>query len=258
MKRTFSSLSGVNKIMKFLKSIFIFILFGFFLFIAIFPQVLRCSFVKYDSFNALRPNVYVATTSSLQQQDSLKNYIKIAKKRIEDFWGTQQGEATIIFCDDLEKYRQYCRSSEGAGCTIGTPIGSWIVLNKDGLNADVIAHEMSHDELMTRLGWWKTKTKIPTWFDEGLALMLDYRFVATQDSAQRYKAYASELFFFSKKALPLQRLNTEKEFFGQGELHTKLAYFTSASVISKKIAFRGKQAIFHTIERVKQDNVFEF
>ena len=244
--------------MKFLKPIIIILFFVFLLFISVFPQVLRCSFVQYDTFVSIQPNVYAATTSTLQQQDSLKNYIKIAKKRIESFWGTQQGEATIIFCDDLEKYRQYCRSSEGAGCTIGTPIGSWIVLNKDGLNADVIAHEMSHDELMTRLGWWKTKTKIPTWFDEGLALMLDYRFVATQDSAQRYRAYAGELFFFSKKPLPLESLNTEKEFFGQGELHTKLAYFTSASVISKKIAFRGKQAVLHTIERVKQDNVFEF
>ncbi|RYU90422.1 hypothetical protein [Emticicia agri] len=244
--------------MRFLKPIFIFLFFCFLLFISVFPQVLRCSLVKYDNFNALQSGVYIATGTTLKQQDSLKKYIKIAKKRVEGFWGSQKGEATIIFCDNLEKYQQYCRTSEGAGCTIGTPVGSWIVLNKDGLNADVIAHEMSHDELMTRVGWWKTKTKIPTWFDEGVALMLDYRFVNAQDSVQRFKAYRDELFFFSKKSIPLDDLQTEKAFFGQGEFYTRLAYYTSASVVSRKIAYGGKKSIHYTIERVKQDNKFEF
>src|SRR6218665_788405 len=201
MKRTFSSLSDVNLIMKYLKPIALIFFFCFLLFISVFPQVLRCSFVRYDHFIALQPNVYAATTSTVKQQDSLKKYIKIAKKRVEDFWGSQQGHATIIFCDDIEEYQKYSRTSDGAGSTIGTPVGSWIVLNKDGFNADVIAHEMSHNELMTRIGWWKTKTKIPTWFDEGVALMLDYRFVDTQDSVQRYKDYRDELFFFSKKSI---------------------------------------------------------
>ncbi|MBA4850986.1 hypothetical protein [Emticicia sp. BO119] len=244
--------------MRFLKPIFILLFFCFLLFISVFPQVLRCSFVKYDDFINIEPNLYAATTSTIKQQDSLKKYIKIAKKRVEDFWGSQKGDATIIFCNDSEEYQKYCRTSEGAGCTIGTPVGSWIVLNTDGLNPDVIAHEMSHDELMTRLGWWKTRTKIPTWFDEGIALMLDYRFVEAQDSIQRFKAYRDELFFFSGKSLPLEQLKTEKQFFGQGELYTKLAYFTSASVVSRKIAYGGKQAIYQTILKVKQDNIFEF
>ncbi|GAB3523677.1 hypothetical protein GCM10027442_50330 [Emticicia fontis] len=214
--------------------------------------------MKYDDFISLKPNVYAATTSTLKQQDSLKKYIKIAKKRVEDFWGTQKGNATVIFCDNLEEYQKYCQTSEGAGCTIGTPVGSWIVLNKDGLNADVIAHEMSHNELMTRLGWWKTRTKIPTWFDEGVALMLDYRFVDTQDSVKRFKAYRDELFFFAKKSPSLDELKTEKAFFGQGELYTKIAYYTAASVVSRKIAYGGKQSILETIQRVKQENVFEF
>ncbi len=244
--------------MKFLKSLFIILVFCFLLFISVFPQVLRCSFVRYDDFIMLQPNVYAAATSTLKQQDSLKKYIKIAKKRVGDFWGRQKGEATIIFCDNAKEYQKYCRTSEGAGCTIGTPVGSWIVLNKDGLNPDVIAHEMSHDELMTRLGWWKTRTKIPTWFDEGVALMLDYRFVDARDSVQRYKAYRDELFFLSKKSPTLEELSTEKEFFGQGEFYTKLAYYTSAAVVSRKIAYGGKHSIHYTIERVKQSGIFEF
>jgi hypothetical protein len=244
--------------MKFLKPLFISISFCLLLFISVFPQVIRCSFVRYDDFVLLQPNIYAASTSTLKQQEALKKYIKIAKKRVAEFWGLQQGEAKIIFCDDQEAYQKYCRSSEGAGCTIGTPLGSWIVLNKDGLNADVIAHEMSHVELMARTGWWKARTKIPTWFDEGVALMLDYRFVDTPDSVKRYKAFMNELTYLTKKPLPLDELSTEKEFFAQGELHTRLAYFTAASVVSRKIAYGGRESIHYTIQRMKQDGIFEF
>lgn len=244
--------------MKFLKPILIFLVAIFLLFISVFPQVLRCSFVAYDDFIPLQSNVYVAGTTTFKQRDSLKKYIQIAKKRVIDFWGRQQGHATLIFCNDADQYLKYCRTASGAGCTIGTPVGSWIVLNKDGLNADVIAHEMSHDELMTRLGWWKTKRIIPTWFDEGVALMHDYRFVSNPDSAQRYKAYKTELYFLSPRPLSLDDLSTEKEFFGKGEFHTKLAYLTSATAISGKIAFGGKKTILQTVERVKLQNSFEF
>ncbi|WP_337045100.1 hypothetical protein [Emticicia sp. 17c] len=244
--------------MKFLKTALILIFFVFFLFIWVFPQVLRCAFIRYDNFSAIEKNVYVSASSTLKQQDSLKKYIKIAKKRIHEFWGGRQGEATLIFCNNLADYQQFCQTTEGAGCTIGTPFGSWIVINKDGLNADVIAHEMSHDELISRLGWWKTKTKVPTWFDEGLALMLDYRFVATQDTLQRYAAYTSELRFIAPKPIPLSSLISEKDFFGHGEYFTKAAYFTAAATIAKKIARKGKKGIYSTIDTLKQKNIFVF
>jgi hypothetical protein len=244
--------------MKFIKPILFFLLVVFVLFTAVFPQVLRCSVVAYDDFQPLQPRVYVSGSSTLKQRDALLKYISIAKKRVNDFWGNRQGHATIIFCNDPQQYMKYCRTAEGAGCTIGTPVGSWIVLNKDGLNADVIAHEMSHDELMTRLGWWKTRTTIPTWFDEGVALMLDNRFVSTTDSALRYKSYRAELGFLSPVPLALDNLSTEKEFFGQGNLHTKLAYLTAARAVSGKIAYGGRKAIMHTVEKVKQYNQFEF
>jgi hypothetical protein len=223
-----------------------------------FPQFFRCLFVAYDDFDEIKPMIFVEKTITIKQQDSLKSYVKNAKKRIVSFWGKQEGIAKIIFCKNAETYKKYCQSSEGAGCSIGTPFGSWIILNQDGLNVDVIAHEMCHDELMTRLGWWKTKNEIPTWFDEGLALMLDYRFVSSQDSIQRYIDYRTELSYLSPIPIPLNELNTQKDFFGQNQLFTKIAYFSSAVAVSKKISVKGKKEVFKTIEKVKKDGEFEF
>ncbi|WP_332368176.1 hypothetical protein [Spirosoma telluris] len=45
---------------------------------------------------------------------------------------------------------------------------SYLILGPDGNNTDVIAHELCHDELFARLGWWRVKRQIPQWFNEGL------------------------------------------------------------------------------------------
>jgi hypothetical protein len=211
-----------------------------------------------DDFQEIKTNIFVEKSISKQQQDSLIHYVINADSRIKDFWGKREGKAKIIFCKNAETYKKYAKTTEGAGFSIGTPLGSWIILNKDGLNIDVIAHEMCHDELMTRLGWWRTKKEIPTWFDEGLALMLDYRFVSSQDSIQRYIDYRSELSYLTSKPIPLEEIVTQKGFFGKSELFTKIAYFTSAVEVSRKISLKGKQEIFRTIEKTKKEGKFEF
>ena len=59
-----------------------------------------------------------------------------------------------------------------------TPFTSWIVVNEDGLNVDVIAHEIAHYNIYESLGyskWIKQKFEFPIWLDEGLACQLDNR-----------------------------------------------------------------------------------
>lgn len=238
-------------------TIYLIIVFAF-LFAWLFPQFLRCYFVEYDNFQEIKPNIFVEKKTPQKQQDSLLKYVESAEKRLKTFWGGKNGQAKIIFCKNSITYQKYAKTTEGAGFSIGTPLGSWIILNQDGLNVDVIAHEMCHDELMTKLGWWKTKQEIPTWFDEGLALMLDYRFVSTQDSIQRYIDYRTELSYLSPVPIPLNELNTQKDFFGQGELLTKIAYFTSAVEVSRKISLKGKKEIFRIINKTEKDGKFEF
>lgn len=244
--------------MKFLKYTFFIIFVLVLLFAWLFPQFLRCFFVEYDSFQEIKPNVFVEEKTTKKQQDSLIKYIESAENRLKNFWGSKNGRAKIIFCTNPETYQKYAKTTEGAGFSIGTPLGSWIILNQDGLNVDVIAHEMCHDELMTNLGWWKTKQEIPTWFDEGLALMLDYRFVSSQDSIQRYIDYRTELSYLSPVPIPLNELNTQKDFFGQGELYTKIAYFTSAVEVSRRISQKGKKEIFRIINKTEKEGKFEF
>ena len=54
-------------------------------------------------------------------------------------------------------------------------IGSYVVISKEGVDLDIISHELSHTELFERVGIFNRATKIPAWFDEGLAMQVDHR-----------------------------------------------------------------------------------
>ena len=169
--------------------------------------------------------------------------IKKARSRVAAFWGKPVGDATLILCSNPDEYQKYCHSSEGAGCSLGTPWGdSYIVLNPYGLNEDVISHEMCHNELFVRLGWWKTTTQIPQWFNEGLALMLDRRFVPETEPLPRYLSYKDEWLYLThgaQEVLELDDLKSMKGFFGGNQRHVMLAYMTAGMEVSYWLMLTG-------------------
>jgi hypothetical protein len=227
----------------------------------LFPHLWHCQWIGYSDFRKVKSNFYTSPTTPPKYLQKATQSIEEARKRIAELWGKPVGDATIILCESTEQYHRYCNSDEGAGCSIGTPWGaSFIVLNLDGLNTDVIAHEMCHDELFTRLGWWKTTREIPQWFNEGLALMVDYRFVATSDSVQRYLDYKDECSYVSnggQTVLNLNEISSLHGFFSGTESHVMLAYMTSGMEISRWLANTGAQNVPRLIERIKSGETFD-
>jgi hypothetical protein len=50
-----------------------------------------------------------------------------------------------------------------------------VVLNLAHFSIDVTAHELLHAEVAQRLGFWTRTVELPVWFDEGVAVQLDWR-----------------------------------------------------------------------------------
>jgi hypothetical protein len=248
-----------------LRRLFLWILMGCVAFVVsyfvLFPHVFRCLSIPYSDFKRPAEQLYVSPDVSLKLQKNAEAVIRDAQRRIHTFWGSRVGNPTIILCRRADQYQRYCNSGEGAGCSIGTPWGdSYIVLNMDGLNTDVIAHEMCHDELFTRLGWWKTTRQIPQWFNEGLALMVDYRFVPKTDSIQRYIDYKDEYLYISgggQIALHLEEISSMHDFFNGNERHVMLAYMTSGMEVARWLLEAGEAKIPLLVEQVAQGRAFE-
>ena len=180
--------------------------------------------------------VFVSPDIKSSQLKKIKKTISASEMRIDSFFTERKSKPVIIICSNPEQYEKYCSSTEGAGCSLGTPWGSsFIVLNAEGLNVDVISHEMSHTELLARLGWWKITTQVPQWFNEGVALMLDKRFVNNPDVIGRYLDYTDEWLYYTRggqEILELEDIQSVKGFFNGNQQYVMLAYMTSGLEVS--------------------------
>ena len=65
---------------------------------------------------------------------------------------------------------------------------SVVLIGPKGMNEDVIAHELVHAELASRLGVIKRQLKVPIWVDEGLAMQVDHRLDYNAEALAAYHA----------------------------------------------------------------------
>lgn len=233
----------------------------------LYPALLRCLFIDYSSdfqsINASTGPIFVSRFAPFRQRSQLLQNNGLANERIHQFWGGQQGRATLIYCHSAEQYADYCGGGgESAGCSLGTPWGqAFLVLGPEGNNPDVIAHERCHDELLARVGWWRTNRQIPQWFNEGLALMVDYRFtnpkLSPTERAHDYHAEWEYRAYGRQMALSLEEIETMRGFFGGDHHHVMLAYYTAAAEVSRWLARVGPQGPRILAQRVAAGESFQ-
>ncbi|GAB3885456.1 hypothetical protein [Spirosoma agri] len=224
-------------------------------FLLLYPQLVRCLRVDQSAdFQVLTGmnEVYISQTATPKQRGQLRHHVRTATDRIRRFWGDRRGHAILIYCPLQADYEHYCLGGEGAGCSLGTPWGaSYLVLGPEGNNTDVIAHELCHDELFSRLGWWTVKRQIPQWFNEGLALMVDYRFSSPAVWERPTKASRADSLFDSEPVLSFPRqpmltlsdLETTRDFFGGSYSHVMQAYQTSADEVARWLSIVGQPGV---------------
>lgn len=251
-------------------------------YVLLYPQIVRCQLVSHSNdFVAVDTpggQVYISRVTLIPQGKRFLDNLAQARQRIRQFWGQSRGHAVLIYCPIQSQYEAYCAGGEGAGCSLGTPWGdSFLVLGPEGNSPDVIAHELCHDELYARLGWLRVKRDIPQWFNEGLAMMLDYRFSspvnnkAGETAAQRYNDYRAEWLFrtrtpdgydsahFGQKIRPiaLAKLESTRDFFEGDYARVMLAYTTAGLEVSRWLATAGQSAVLKLTNAVAAGEDFE-
>jgi len=226
----------------------------------LYPQLFFCHLISFSDFSSEKGSFYFSPEIKRAHFPVLKMLIVKSEARIDSFYSGKKSDPVFIICSNASQYEKYCSSTEGAGCSIGTPWGNnYVILNAQGLNVDVISHEMSHIELLERLGWWKTTFKIPQWFNEGIALMLDRRFVNNSDPADRYFEYMDEWLYYTRggqEILELKDIGTIKGFFSGGQKQVMLAYMTSGMEISYWLASAGDQGSLVFLDEMDRGKSF--
>ncbi len=114
--------------------------------------------------NKIATNVYVDADMNLSQQNKLLEEIPKAKKYVINIWGKIETTPVIYACSTKK-----CAKSLGIGARAYHT--NLIALSPKALNKELISHEFSHAELYKRVGGFLNWRKIPSWFDEGVAVL---------------------------------------------------------------------------------------
>jgi hypothetical protein len=146
----------------------------------VFPQETRSILIDYSDFKK-DGRIYFNALTPQSKIDSLKSLINNASIRIGNFWGSKTSNPKFVYCLLEDDFKKYCYNPAVPAVTY-SKLGTVIVLSADGMDLDIIAHEFSHAEFYERIGFYNKTFKIPTWFDEGLAMQSDYRDYYSDDT----------------------------------------------------------------------------
>jgi len=139
----------------------------------ILPQQTYSLLIHFSSFQK-EGKLYFSPQTAMTTRTEVSGLVIEARKRDELFWGKLESNPTFIYCDDTKSFEKYAHTGAPA-VTHMTEFGSYIVISRDGEDVDVISHEWQHAELLKRIGFLNWALKIPSWFDEGLAMQTDQR-----------------------------------------------------------------------------------
>lgn len=118
------------------------------------------------------PGVWVEGTMTPAARADLVAEITAARARIAAFYGPPRAHLTVLACAT-----EICDRALGgrgaAAVTYSAGAVSVVRLAPRGLGPVILTHELAHTETHARLGLWgQISGRMPTWFDEGLSVVI--------------------------------------------------------------------------------------
>lgn len=114
----------------------------------------------------IAPHLYVEAGTDEATRDRLRADMDRAEAAIRRAFGSVSARPTVHAC-----ITETCYAAFGGRSDVAKVFGQRILLSPRGLNWHFLAHEWSHAEMSTRLTLFAWK-RMPSWFDEGLAVTL--------------------------------------------------------------------------------------
>ena len=201
-----------------------------------------------SAFTENASHVYINRDYAGDQQELLE-MIEQAKDRVRTFFGDVrfQDETIFIICDD-EKLTRKLGEDHGTVIFYFPSETHYICISDEYLELDILAHEITHAELHTRLSAEAQKA-IPTWFDEGIALQNDYR--------EKYsEAQWTQQTDNGKNAVALEDMDTPAEFYAGEAEDRRFRYLNAKHELDVWMTSHGQQGLLELLEKLNDGTDF--
>jgi len=139
-----------------------------------YANIFRLALIDHSDFREFDGNLYLSGTLSNEAEHNVISLLEAAKERITEHYGLSTAQPVVIVLNNQEEQKDY-GLHDSPGKLFIAPWNNYLLLNYQVMNIDVTAHELIHAEVVSRVGYFKRQTKIPTWFDEGAAMQVDHR-----------------------------------------------------------------------------------
>ncbi|MFO0594614.1 MAG: hypothetical protein U0228_04905 [Myxococcaceae bacterium] len=207
-------------------------------------RALAASLVGFSSLEPVAPGVWVDPEMPAAQRAQVLTWVTDAAAQLDAFYGSTRAPRRIILGSRMDRLGPFANNEYGS--TLYSPLGATVVIGPEGLNADVITHELAHAELFARLGWWRNLVAMPVWFDEGLAMQFDHR--------ERYGAEAYRALEQRGGLVPLTSLWSGAQFFDE---HAADHYVQVKHDVAECLSRAGPEGLRAVIDRVAAGGDFE-
>jgi hypothetical protein len=176
---------------KFLIAMFAVVLASVTTFAFALPGPTACLLIGVADLHKLSDGSLATSESEVDQQRHVE-LTRDARARIESTFGTAESNPILVFFDQPDGFGPFRLNAYGSTQFIGNR--ACVMVGPKGQNVDVVAHELMHAEIHHRVGYLAYFLQIPTWFDEGVAMQVDYRsrYLLSPQDAQN-TAYVRDL-----------------------------------------------------------------
>lgn len=201
------------------------------------PGAAACALIEVRGFDSLPDGTLVESGSSAQEQARFLELLSGAKARIERTFGTHRAEPTVLFFQDSRAFWPLKLNAHGSTSFVASR--ACVMVGPNGQNLDVVAHELMHAELVERVGYWRRFMEVPVWFDEGVAMQVDFR-------------PRNEL----PKGEPIdttyvRQLESARHFFQPNEQRLVRNYASAKVEVTRWLSEVGAQSLYQRFERIR-------
>ena len=202
-----------------------------------------------SSFEKVTDLIYVNKNFSGNVEETIK-LTEDALERDRAFFGGMQCTDTtiIIFCDD-NKLLSKLGGDHDTYFSVFPSMKSYISVSDEYLNIDILAHELTHAELHTRLTY-KAMKGVPTWFDEGIATQNDYR---EQYGPEAWKEQTDN----GKNIVAPEDMDTPSEFYAGTKEDRRFRYLNAKHEVSEWMNTHQQKGLLELLDDLNNGEAFD-
>ena len=208
------------------------------------PQAAACVLINYRGLDEVATGILASSDVTMGQRLEFVRLHEAAKLRIANTFGAARASPVTVI-GSTEALRQLFPGASSYASTIFVPYRSCVIVGPEGHDVDILAHEQLHAEIHHRVGHWYRLTQIPTWFDEGLAMQVDFR-----------ERYLWSLQSGDVDRGTVKQWRSRPQFFSGDDEELTRHYAMAKEEVRQWLQRLGRENLYRFLERIRRGDEF--